>query len=171
VGHQPAGTAKWLLGHAAAACVTLILLRESPAILSWLTWHVSPMFGMTGGSFFSVGVTADSIAKTVLSLVLLVASPLVIVGVTAAIVERLRGRIGRVAIAGLTLPAVTSGVAAWLLAPDDVDRVQRGTLAISVAILVALLAFAYWLILVGVLWLTTGGATLALEARRRPTRS
>jgi hypothetical protein len=151
----------WLLAHAAAASATLLLLLDSHSILSWITWHVSPVFGITGGSFFSIGVSADSLAGTLLTAGVLVIIPLVILGSVAQGIESLRRRVGKMAMGAVVIPGLIAGVAIWLFsASEDVDAVQRNIVAVSVGILLMLLSLFYSCVLAGVLRL------LAQRARR-----
>jgi hypothetical protein len=131
------------------------------------------VFGVTGGSFFSVGVKANTTAAAAANLALLFLVPLVILGSLAQGVEILRPRLPKTAIGMFPLAGVIVGMITWwLVGPDDADPLPGRVLGIAMGVAFALLSAIYWVVLAvtaGV-WPTSDCVRMSYEARRRRTR-
>jgi hypothetical protein len=139
---------RWVLAHAAAACVVALALLRAGDLLSWLTWRVSALFGHTAGSFFSFGVNADSIVGSMATGAVLFIVPLLILAMVAQATENLRHRLGRLALGVLPLAGVVAGVVTWwFMKAEDPDPLPSHVLGISAGVEFTVLSTVYWVIL------------------------
>jgi bacteriorhodopsin len=135
------------LPHVAGASMAFVVLRQGFALLGWISWQVSALFGISGGMhFYSMDVSADSRMAAVFSLAMLVGVPLLLLGFVVLVTERLRQKWGYMAVSVPLLFAALTGLAARLVtAGEDVPHPGDVVFAMSVAVLAVLLVAVYWI--------------------------
>jgi hypothetical protein len=142
-----------VLAHAAGAFLTLLVVRQTDALLSWLTWQVSSAFGETAGMhFYSMGISAETRVGAILTVGLVFSLPVLIVGTVVHVTEKCRQRWGsRAAVIPLAAAAL-AGLGVWKLAGgEDVPPLASSVLGVCFALLSALLIAVYWGAMVTVL--------------------
>jgi hypothetical protein len=155
------------LSHALGAALALLILYNASSLLTWLTWHVSSLRGRSGEMhIYSMGVSADSQFGAVLSVAMIIAIPLLLIGGSAQGAESIRRKFGILTATCVPMAfALLAGVAGWYwMGPADDDSPARTVFAVSFGALALLLVLVHWLVL-------AGGLRLAVRASRADTRT